>query len=324
MIRWYKSAMRHGVLVALALALAAASPSAHADPTPSTIQAARDLFAKAEIDEDAGRWAEALDKLRRAASVKVTPGIRFHIALCEEKLNQLVAALADYVAADQAAHEQNNKEVIDAVAEPLRSLRIRVPTLTIDVPAATTLNGVQVELDGKEIAAGLYGVAMPVEPGTHHVQALATGKRPYATDVQLNEREAQTTTIKWVDAPAVVHPSEPLVQTPPPVVAADSSGPKLGAIISTVSAVAALGFGIGAYMAADGAQSTLFTECPTMISCDSLKTPVRTWDAVALASFIGAAGLTTLAIVLWVKPSAHAVKAALTLRPGGLSVSGSF
>ena len=109
---------------------------------------------------------------------------------------------------------------------------------------------------------------------------------------------------------------------------ADSGGPKWGAIISTVSAAATLGFGIGAYMAADGAQSTLFAECPSMISCDSLKTPVRTWDAVALASFIGAAGLTALAIVLWVKPSSARAATATTTRinvgPGGLSVSGSF
>jgi len=53
---------------------------------------------------------------------------------------------------------------------------------------------------------------------------------------------------------------------------------------------------------------------------------VRTWDAVALASFIGAAGLTTLAIVLWVKPKAvaSAPTARIELRPGGLAVSGSF
>jgi hypothetical protein len=317
--------MRHGVLLAFALALAA-SRSALADPTPTTLQAARDLFAKAEADEDAGRWSEALDKLRRAASVKITPGIRFHIALCEEKLNQLVAALADYVAADEQAHEQNNKDVIDAVAEPLRALRIRVPTLTIDVPTAA---GVVVELDGKEIAAGLYGITMPVEPGLHHVRAIATGKRPFTTEVQMSEREAQTTVVKWVDAPPVAtHETEPAIQKPPPSTET-SGGPKWGAIVSTVSAAAALGFGIGAFVAAGDAQSTLFAQCASMTSCDGLKTPVRTWDAVALGSFIGAAGLTTLAIVLWVKPSTparvtSAPTARIELRPGGLAVSGSF
>src|ERR1700690_3395677 len=177
---------RHGAAIILALAFA--QSIARADPTPNEIQAARELFSKAEKDEDAGQWSDALEKLRRALSVKATPGLHFHIALCEEKLGQLVAALADYTAADQSAREQNNKDAADAVAEPLRTLRIRVPTLTIDVPPA--MNAL-VELDGKAIAAGLYGIAMPVEPGLHQVRARANGKHAFTTQVQLKEREAQ-------------------------------------------------------------------------------------------------------------------------------------
>src|SRR5437660_11681354 len=150
--------MRLGAVTLLCSCALVLTGVARAEPTPGEVQAARELFTKAEADEDAGKWADALDKLKRASSVKPTPGLRFHIALCEEKLNQLVAALADYTAADQMAHDQNNKDVVDAVAEPLKALRIRVPTLTIEVPPA---QGSQVELDGKAIAQGLYGVAMP-------------------------------------------------------------------------------------------------------------------------------------------------------------------
>jgi len=311
--------MRSGVCVALVLVLA--TSSVRADPTPTEIQAARELFAKAEKDEDAGQWSEALDKLRRAASVKVTPGIRFHIALCEEKLNQLVAALADYVAADQDAHEQNNKDVIEAVADPLRTLRIRVPTLTITVPQA---NGAHVELDGKEIAQGLYGAAMPVEPGMHRVQARASGKRPFTTQVQLSEREAETTTVKWLD---IAQPNEggatlDARETPP---ASDQPHAiKWAAIVTTTLAVATLGFGIGAYVAAGGAQQTLFQQCSAMPDCSGLRTTVRAWDAVALASWIASAGLTTLAVVLWLKPSTKVDRVAIELRPGGLALAGSF
>ena len=39
--------------------------TALADPTPSELQAARDLFGKAVADEDAGHWKEALDKMKR-------------------------------------------------------------------------------------------------------------------------------------------------------------------------------------------------------------------------------------------------------------------
>jgi hypothetical protein len=80
-----------GGLVLFGLLLAPTTSRA-AEPTKTELAAARDLFARAERDEDGGRWGDALDKLRRASSVKMTPGIRFHIALCEENLGQLVAA----------------------------------------------------------------------------------------------------------------------------------------------------------------------------------------------------------------------------------------
>ena len=305
---------------AVVLGVALAAGVAAADPTPTELAAARDLFSKAEKDEDAGQWSAALEKLRRAASVKVTPGIRFHIALCEEKVNQLVLALADYVAADQAAREQNNKDVMEAVAEPLRLLRIRVPTQTLEDPATA---GAVVEVEGKANAPGLYGVAIPVEPGSHVVRAHAEGKEPFTATVQLSERDAITTTVKWRATVVATAP----VETPPPGEStgeSSSTSVRWGAIIASVSAAALLGFGIGAYMAADGAQTTLYQECPTMPDCSGLKTPVRTWDAVALGSWIAAAGTATLAIVLWVKPSHKGTSARLELRPMGAALTGRF
>jgi tetratricopeptide (TPR) repeat protein len=317
--------MRLGAVTCVLGAALALASVAHAQPTPTEIQAARDLFNKAEADEDAGRWADALDKVKRASSVKPTPGLRFHMALCEEKLGQLVAALADYTAAEQMAREQNNKDVLDAVAEPLKTLRIRVPTLTIEVPPA---QGAQIELDGNPIAPGLFGVAMPVEPGTHRVSARAPGKRLFSTQVTLHEREAETTTVRWTDAPPL--PSEAGEggehETPAPSPKETPSSPvKVGAILATVSSVALLGLGVGAYVAADGAHGDLVAQCPSLTNCDDLRTKVRAWDAVALGSWIASAGVAVLAIVLWATPSKPAsASARLELRPGGLAVSGRF
>ncbi len=322
--------MRLGaVTCVLGVALALALPGvAHADPTPTEIQAARDLFNKAEADEDAGRWAEALDKVKRALSVKPTPGLRFHVALCEEKLNQLVPALADYTAAEQMARDQNNKDVLDAVSEPLKALRIRVPTLTIEVPPA---QGAQIELDGKPIAAGLYGVAMPVEPGMHRVQARAPGKRLFSTQVTLHEREAETASVRWIDVPPLPESSEAAALKPEqsPAVEEKSGHVKVGAIVATISTAALLGFGIGAYVAADGAHSDLAAQCPQLTDCSGLRTTVRAWDAVALGSWIAAAGIGVIAIVLWATPSKPAASSAsiglaLEVRPGGFAFSGRF
>ncbi|MDP9000908.1 MAG: hypothetical protein M3O46_12435, partial [Myxococcota bacterium] len=91
------------VLVVLVGTLGAAVAQA-APPAP--IERARQLFVQAEEDEDAERWSDALDKFRAVSQVRLTAGVRYHLALCEEHLGQLARALEDYRSAqDQAILE---------------------------------------------------------------------------------------------------------------------------------------------------------------------------------------------------------------------------
>ena len=88
------------------------APAAAAAPTESELRAARQLFAEAEHDEDAGRWPEALEKLRRVEQVKHTAGVRSHVALCEEHLGQLARALDDYASAEAEARADGANDVV--------------------------------------------------------------------------------------------------------------------------------------------------------------------------------------------------------------------
>jgi hypothetical protein len=185
---------RRFVLVA-SLALAAAVGAragriaAADEPTPGQLQAARELFAAATDDEKAGRWSDALEKLRRVAQVKLTAGVRYHVAYCEEHLGQTATALAHYTEARDAADRERNKEVLAFLKDPfLSDLRARVPTLSIEVTADA--GAAVVTIDGHPHPQGLWGVAVPIDPGTHHVAATAPGREPFARDITLHEREA--------------------------------------------------------------------------------------------------------------------------------------
>jgi hypothetical protein len=334
-------------LLASVLLMGVAGSARAGDPTPGEIQAARDLFAKAEAEEDAGHWAAALEKLRRAGSVKMTPGIRYHIALCEEKLGQLVAALSDYTGADQAARAEKNREVQDAVAEPLRALRVRVPTLTINVPEAS---GAELLLDGKPVPVGLWGIATPVEPGqAHAIEARAPGKQTFAVQVTLKERDAQTVDVRWTEAPKTgPAPSGGDVKPPPGTgdgkppprnvqPPGDAASPPPGentttrsrapAVVATVAAVGFLGFGVGAFFLGGSEQDDLRVQCAALppAQCDALKGPTRTWDALSLTGFIAGGALAIVAVVLWAQPSKTSKsEAALVMGPGSIGVRGSF
>ena len=88
----------------------------------------------------------------------MTSGIRFHLALCEEKLGQLVPALDDYSAAQVAAQRENNRDVLDQVAAPLAALKARVPTLTLNMPPSLVgAAGVELLVDGKSVPLPVSG-----------------------------------------------------------------------------------------------------------------------------------------------------------------------
>src|SRR5258708_8535828 len=177
--------------LALAAALLLSPPlaltPARAAPTDAQLAAARELFADAESDEDAGQWLGALEKLRRVSRVKETAGVRYHEALCEEHLGRLASALSDYTAAEAQARAENAQDVMQPVAKQLAELAPRVPRLTIRVaPDAGTAT---VRLDGAAVAPGLVGTAIAVDPGMHRVQATAPGRPPATAAVTLQEHD---------------------------------------------------------------------------------------------------------------------------------------
>src|SRR5579859_6139186 len=172
------------VAAPLSTLLAPTAGAGEATPDP-TLSAARDLFLAAERDEDAGRWSEALDKLNRVAQVKLTPGVRYHTALCEEHLGRLVAALNDYKVAAEQARVEKAGDVLRLVDRRVADSAERVPRITIilvpSLPEAT------VRLDGRPIATG---EAVLADPGTHSIDADAPGRRTSVTTVTVEERDA--------------------------------------------------------------------------------------------------------------------------------------
>jgi hypothetical protein len=178
---------------AFAFAFVSATTALAADPapapTPGQVQAARELFAAASQDEGASRWTDALDKLRRVAQVKLTAGVRYHIAFCEEKLGQIASALAHYTEARDAADREHNKDVLNLLKEPvLTLLRARVPTLRIVVHPANV--DAEVTVDDHRHPPGLWRVAVPIDPGVHRIEAHAPDRDSFAREITLQEGDA--------------------------------------------------------------------------------------------------------------------------------------
>ncbi len=285
--------------------------AAAAAPSQAELNAARELFIAAEKDEDAQRWNDALVKLERVAQVKLTSGVRYHTALCEEHLGHLVAALSDYEAAAEQAHAENATDVLRLVDRRIADSTERTPQVVVvvvpSVPDAILL------LDGQPIAAG---AAIRVDPGTHTIDASASDRQASATTVTVQERDSTRVEVKLepVTSPSPPPPAA-AVDKPQPHPPAQEHRPSGHPTLTIVAAAAALGLaaaGVGAYLVAGSEHADSVQICAQMVSlqadaCDAHKNAVRAWDWVGVAAWVGAAAAGTLAIVSLVRPHRDSV-----------------
>jgi hypothetical protein len=175
-----------------------------------------------------------------------------------------------------------------------------------------------------------------VDPRKHTVEARAPGKNPFSRSSSPAEHELVTLDVALEDE----HGGSPI---PPPAPADTHADPatapakegaprahgdvKTGAILATAGAVVLAGAGVGAFLVAGGKQSDARGECATRTGdCDDLRGGVRTWDALAMGSWVAAAALGTVAVVLWLTPDASAKVACARpfVGPGSAGVAGTF
>jgi hypothetical protein len=315
---------------------------AFAQASEAELRTARELFTAAEHDEDAGRWSDAYDKLTRVAAVKLTAGVRYHLALCQEKLEKLATALDAFRQAQKQAQADDARDVLRLVGKQLEELEPRVPRLTVHV--VPPVDDAVVQLDGAPIAKALVGVAIPLDPGSHTVEASAPDRAPAkatilmgerdvtSIDLQLGEPHAPAAAPATAAAPGAARASAtesaPASATAPESASGRHSSSIVGPLLATAGTLALVGLGVGAYLAAGDAVTSGQRQCgpsPTRGPCDSAVTTVRAWDFTAAGAWVGAAALGTVAVVLWV-PSSHPqpASAALFVGPGRIELGGHF
>lgn len=288
------------------------------EPTAAELREAKELFAAAERDEGASDFKAALEKLERAAKIKTTAGIRFHIALCRESLGDRVGALAAYEAAAAQARAENVGDVLEAVREPLADLRARVPTLSLSIVNASS-EDVVVSLDGRPLAPEALTTPLRLAPGTHRVVARRkVGPESVEKVIDVKERDAVALDLR---VPTATPAKATALPAPAPAshVEANTTRSSLAPIVATAGAAVLVVGGTVSFFVAGAAQDA-GRSCTSVDDCETQRTRVRTWDALALGGWVGGAAVSALAAVLWVQ-STHV---SVTAGPSGAAVGGRF
>jgi hypothetical protein len=309
-----------GSLVLPAVPSTAWAQDPAAESSAEALKRAREQFGQALALQTAGDWAGALALLKEVAAVKSTPQVRFNMALCEEKLGRLVAALGDYELAAADARAEKADQVAEEVEGRLESLRQRIPKMTIK--RGSGAEAAEVAVDGVSVGDQVIGTPMPTDPGPHTIDAKASGFKPFRKSVRLAEQ--QTETIE------VVLEAEPV---PPPNVGggrapAAGRSPVFGYVIGGIG-IASLGasgvfFGLRAGKISDLDKACPNRTCPSSdqqsdIDAGKLYTTIANVTlAVGVAAIAGG-----VVLVLTSGPSTEP-SVALAPAPGGAQLLGKF
>ena len=300
-----------------AAALCAAPNSARAQGSGTidgdAIKRAREQFGQALSLQTGGDWAGALALLKEVAAVKPTPQVRFNIALCEERLGRLVAALGDYELAASDAQAEKSDQVAQEVDSRLEALKARVPRVVVQ--RGVGADSATISLDGVSLGDSVLNIPLPADPGTHVVEAKALGFRPFKQAFRIAEQQTETILVKLEAEPEPVQP-----KIVPPRHSRSHDERTLGFVVGGIGTASLLTSGVMFYL-----RHTTISDLDARCGSDRKMCPENQRNAVDRGKLYTAVGDITLVVgaagigigaVLVVAGGRSAEQASLAIAPG--------
>lgn len=318
--------MRPSAVVALAAAALVASLAPCAFAQSAADQAtAEALFKQARELMAAGRYADACPKLAESERLDPSAGTLLNLATCYEKNGQIASAWVTYKEAATAAQRANEADRAKMARGKAAELETKLPTLVIAVAAAADQPGLVVKRDGEVVGRPAWGTAIPVDPGSHDVEASAPGHKPWSARVDVAGPAARVS----VEVPALPEEAAPApargtataptgaVPPQPPSQQAEPASPgatqRVLAIVAGGAGVAGLAVGGVFGFVAKGHNDDAAGHCAGSL-CDAAGIAsldqARSAATVSTVGFIAGGALLAGGVVLWLTAPSAAPNAA--------------
>jgi serine/threonine-protein kinase len=319
---------------------------AYAQATGAEKMAAEALFGEGKRLMDQGKFADACPKF--ADSQKLDPGVGtlLNLARCYQKNGQAASAWSTYKEAAAAARTAGQADREGIARREAAALEPTLPKLTVSVsPETASLPNLEVRMDGVILSRGLWGVAAPVDPGPHNIEAKAAGKRPFSQRVQAALKSSSAVTIPSLGTGSSSEPAAAAVEPSGPVPAAnttmsvstssssDGAGKSpqraIGIVIGGAGVVAMAVGGVLALSAKSAYDGVPADQCDaTGCTETGFQTRTDARDKAGMATIVfgvGAAALVGGGILFLTAPSSSgSPSASLSVGPSGFAVRGSF
>ena len=311
------SLVRHAVFAAtLAAFTLPAVPALAGDEA-----AAEALFLEAKKLAAAGKLAEACPKFAESNRLDRGAGTLIHLADCYAKNGQSASAWATFKDAASAAQALGRADWQKLATQRAAALEPKLAKLIIKVQEPA--DKIEVTRDGAPTSHASWGTPIPVDVGSHAVEATAPSRTAFKTSVNVAKDGDRVEVVvpKLENAPvAAVVPPPPAAApaAPPPVVHSGDEGSGQRTVGFVVGGVGVAGVALGAVtgLIAMGKNSDSKKLCPNEGGCPSsdavsANDSAKTFGLISTIGFIaGGAAVAAGAILIFTAPSEKGARAA--------------
>jgi len=177
-------------------------PSAHAQDMTDAGAQLLDAEGTALLNER--KLAAACPKLEQSYRLKPGTGVLLRLALCHELAGKPATALAFYLEAAERATVAGNQQLVEVAQKRAAALQPHLSHLAVDLSSSLKeLPNLRVSLDGTPLELMTLGSDVPVDPGSHVIEAVAPGRKRFEkTIVVSDEPQRYPFTIVLPEEPA--------------------------------------------------------------------------------------------------------------------------
>jgi hypothetical protein len=176
---------------------------AGAQPTTSASAEADTLFDQGRSLMDAGKLSEACAAFEASQKLSPATSTLLNLAHCREQNHELATAYGLYRDAERqtrAPLDDNTQALNRSASDHAKTLAPRLSKLTINVPAASRIEGLVVSRGSTALDPGAWNRDLPVDGGSFVITARAPGYLDWSTTIEIaGEHDA-----KAIEIPALV------------------------------------------------------------------------------------------------------------------------
>jgi hypothetical protein len=290
------------------------SPRVMAQPTAADKAAAEALFeeGRALLDKQP---EQACAKFEASQELDAGLGTLLYLADCYERVGKTASAWATYLEAAAIAKERGQADRMKVARTRAAALEPKLSKLTVTTSEAHRIAGFELRDNGRSVPQASWNVALPVDPGSHLIEAMAPGRKPWSTTIDVPAGGAS----QRLDVPelAALPEERPATQetpvereTPmraPPVEAdaAPTSGSGQRTVGLILGGVGVVGIGVGSFFGLNAISKNddSLDECTTKSLCNetgvNLRNEAKDAATISTIAFVAGGALLTTGIVLY-------------------------